>query len=1063
MLFTIYYVAATWIQSWRLNHLKNRINEFLVRNGTIVLYQVPEVDISSDATEEGGFCVHVPSVSSNYCVNKDDAKLGDLLWNVGNKRVYSLFPKQQIDLNQWISFQDRGASLFPINTDGDNNMELDPENRIEMLIEADFLNGQGGEAEFTKIDTFGILKAWKASSNFGLIMETDVEHLARLGLCFLFGHPNIQDGMEIIRLETVSCTGQPCKLMDSDSIPIPRTIRQRSIESESGSRDELQDEFISVSSFMGEPVMSPMQWKTHVELLQNFTHAAEETPSGEITIAPDRTITAVPTDATPKRPDPSEALKDSLKALYNFKMDEEEIRLEVLKGITPSNGSSAPSSLKKVTKETEAKIGESSIHKPAISLQDGAFLVGQKQTSPTLAEAEKIISDEGDKTKAKHQDSLIPGDKEKSSDSIRSLGSASTASAKSGSPKATTPSQGSSKPPDDDAYLTRKHPAAPLPRGSSPLHGKKPPNILILCSGSQDVTTQSKEVLEGALQKHKYVIYSTSQAEVCSNAPWADNTSMLYTHGRLGSDMVKPILNYISSSGSGTEGGMVCCICPGAEFLRTLLPCPALNGAKDSLEAKGSVSYKQWKSLKLPHCAIGVRESDIPPTVEVGSGQGKMTLSLKVLASEENTREPALLLISHQGGSGKILVSLVKLSSGAGESEQKCLEIMSELLSTQLGLSISASPSVSSSVSSSPTGKTGQQTTLTNGYFLGRHELKLEFLTHIKERLKDNVLSINGGGLNIKFCQNMTDIPKSGATSSFLPILLHTCPPKFSTVEYFENLQTESVGRLVIYSRMMTSTMAVLSGPVLHHGLAIIAGQQTEGKGRGSNVWLSPEGCAMFSLQLVFDDSSYLGRHAPLLQHIVSLAVVSAIHGIQGCEELDLRLKWPNDIYSGNSDKIGGVIVNSTSTKKSLVCNVGCGLNITNSVPTVCVNDLIRLHNKSKGIAGGSKDSKDPKGAPTLTIEKFLARAFTQLEKLIDAAQSNKIDKVLKLYYEYWLHSDAEVQVTFPSGQTQHGIISGIDEFGFLQVKPSGSSSIFTVHPDGNSFDMLKGLILPKK
>ncbi|KAG8233197.1 hypothetical protein J437_LFUL008960 [Ladona fulva] len=278
--------------------------------------------------------------------------------------------------------------------------------------------------------------------------------------------------------------------------------------------------------------------------------------------------------------------------------------------------------------------------------------------------------------------------------------------------------------------------------------------------------------------------------------------------------------------------------------------------------------------------------------------------------------------------------------------------------------------------------------------------LKLEFLSQIKDHMKDNLLTINSG-YGIKFCQNANDIPKSGATSSFLPVLLHTCPPKFSTVEYFENLQSESIGRLVIYSRIMTSTMAVLSGPLLHHGLAVIAGQQTEGKGRGSNVWLSPEGCAMFSLQLVFADTSYLGRHAPLLQHIVALAVVSAIHAIQGCEELDLRLKWPNDIYSGATDKIGGVIVNSTSTRSNLICNVGCGLNISNSVPTICVNDLIRERNKKKGIVAGGKDSK---GVASLTIEKFLAQTFTQLEKLIDAAQNEKIDKVMKLYYDYWLH-----------------------------------------------------------
>jgi len=37
----------------------------------------------------------------------------------------------------------------------------------------------------------------------------------------------------------------------------------------------------------------------------------------------------------------------------------------------------------------------------------------------------------------------------------------------------------------------------------------------------------------------------------------------------------------------------------------------------------------------------------------------------------------------------------------------------------------------------------------------------------------------------------------------------------------------------------------------------------------------------------------------------------------------------------------------------------------------------------------------------------------------------------------------------------------GIDDYGFLKVKLA-NGTIETVQPDGNSFDMLKGLIVPK-
>jgi len=47
------------------------------------------------------------------------------------------------------------------------------------------------------------------------------------------------------------------------------------------------------------------------------------------------------------------------------------------------------------------------------------------------------------------------------------------------------------------------------------------------------------------------------------------------------------------------------------------------------------------------------------------------------------------------------------------------------------------------------------------------------------------------------------------------------------------------------------------------------------------------------------------------------------------------------------------------------------------------------------------------------------------------------------------------------SPDTVEGRIVGLDEFGFLQVLLADGSCI-SVQPDGNSFDMMRNLILPK-
>lgn len=54
--------------------------------------------------------------------------------------------------------------------------------------------------------------------------------------------------------------------------------------------------------------------------------------------------------------------------------------------------------------------------------------------------------------------------------------------------------------------------------------------------------------------------------------------------------------------------------------------------------------------------------------------------------------------------------------------------------------------------------------------------------------------------------------------------------------------------------------------------------------GRGGNSWLSPEGCAMFSLHVRIELENSLGRAVSYLQHITSLAVVESVRTLPGYE-----------------------------------------------------------------------------------------------------------------------------------------------------------------------------------
>lgn len=54
--------------------------------------------------------------------------------------------------------------------------------------------------------------------------------------------------------------------------------------------------------------------------------------------------------------------------------------------------------------------------------------------------------------------------------------------------------------------------------------------------------------------------------------------------------------------------------------------------------------------------------------------------------------------------------------------------------------------------------------------------------------------------------------------------------------------------------------------------------------GRSGNSWLSPDGCAMFSVHVRVALTSRLGQRVSFIQHLMSLAVVLAVRQKQACQ-----------------------------------------------------------------------------------------------------------------------------------------------------------------------------------
>ncbi len=306
----------------------------------------------------------------------------------------------------------------------------------------------------------------------------------------------------------------------------------------------------------------------------------------------------------------------------------------------------------------------------------------------------------------------------------------------------------------------------------------------------------------------------------------------------------------------------------------------------------------------------------------------------------------------------------------------------------------------------------------------------------------------------VTFYKSLDEIT-SPSTSHDVHVVTQEAADSFDPEAFFEHLSTRDIGRALIHSPVIGTGFDLLGTSPLVPGrsLAVIPDTQLSGKGRGGNAWISPPGCAMFCLQFAVKQSSLLGQRACILCHLVALAIVRGVKKLTAEKgaDVDVRIKWPNDIYVGRDTKIGGILLyNHCGADNDMLFSVGVGVNLDNRLPTMCINRALR------------EATGDDKAA--IPREAFLAEVFNSLELVLDDYQRGGQERLKKEYYSHWLHSGQEVGVRFDGqedGEATPVTITGIDDFGFLAVRDE-SGRRRTVHPDGNTFDMMKNLILPK-
>lgn len=138
------------------------------------------------------------------------------------------------------------------------------------------------------------------------------------------------------------------------------------------------------------------------------------------------------------------------------------------------------------------------------------------------------------------------------------------------------------------------------------------------------------------------------------------------------------------------------------------------------------------------------------------------------------------------------------------------------------------------------------------------------------------------------------------------------------------------IGRKIIYKDTLASTNNYVANLDLEgkieHGTAILAGNQSEGKGQRGAVWDSePYKNISFSCFLKHDNLA-VSQHF-ILNQVISLSCVDFLNHFKA----GFKIKWPNDLVFGTS-KIAGILIENQLQKEQIKSSiVGIGVNVNQS------------------------------------------------------------------------------------------------------------------------------------
>lgn len=265
------------------------------------------------------------------------------------------------------------------------------------------------------------------------------------------------------------------------------------------------------------------------------------------------------------------------------------------------------------------------------------------------------------------------------------------------------------------------------------------------------------------------------------------------------------------------------------------------------------------------------------------------------------------------------------------------------------------------------------------------------------------------------------------------------------------HLQTRWLARVLIHTPAIASTQDVFKSKLANwsgkHGWLTLASEQTSGRGRHGNTWLSPKGSVAFTFTLSLGMHQTL--HMVFLQYLAALTIVQVAQDQPWCKRT-LRIKWPNDVFA-DGEKVAGVLCEANmSTAKTFDMAIGIGVNVCNPNPTTCLLS-----------SDGYEQQQKQQHEGTYIREQFIAGFLNEFEKLYDEMCTKGFQHRLQdRYLQAWMHGDQRVRMGNADGP--EAVVKGLAPNGWIRVFRLDWRAFQDLPPEQTSLDIHHNVVKSK-